>query len=150
MDLYRSYAHGSDLLLLSLKMRCLSESSKTPAKSFFRFIALFYEHGCMKEKEESKDVVVSMQCADKVFEIFTDDPASIEKCLYASFATPGDISSKNLLLSRDLEQINTEFRDERFRNPSLFIDGQPYHEPLYPDSHFSEDQMISDVCAALL
>lgn len=77
----------------------------------------------MKEKEESNDVVVSMQCADKVFQIFTDDPASVEKCMYASFEKPGDITSKNLLLSQDLKQINTEFRDERFRNPSLFIDG---------------------------
>ena len=53
-------------------------------------------------------------------------------------------------LAEDAVTIREKFKDERFRNPSLFIDGNPYHEPIYPDEHFSEEQMIADVCAALL
>ena len=44
---YNVRAPGADSLLLSLKMRCLSEQSPTPAKTFFRFVTLFFERGCM-------------------------------------------------------------------------------------------------------
>ena len=42
-------------------------------------------------------------------------------------------------LAEDAVTIREKFKDERFRNPSLFIDGNPYHEPIYPDEHFSEE-----------
>ena len=35
-------------------------------------------------------------------------------------------------------------------NPSLMIDRKKYRQPVYPDKHFEEEQMVADVCAALL
>ena len=153
MKRWTSKADGADMLMLSLKLRCLSEASKTPVRTFFRFVTLFYEKGCMRTPKDadpdSAEVVTSQSCIDKVFATFTEDPLSIEKCLWDTFETAGDIESKNLRLDADAILIDKEYHDERFRNPSLFIDGEPYHEPIYPDPHFAENQMIADVCAAL-
>lgn len=123
--------------MLSLKLRCLSETSKTPIKTFFRYVTLFYENGCMVAADEtnpdSGEVTVSTSCASKLFTVFTDDPFTLEKCLWDTFENAGDITSKNLRLDQDAMTISQKFKDERFRNPSLFIDGNPYHEPNYPD-----------------
>ena len=70
--------------------------------------------------------------------------------MWETFENAGDVNSKNVRLQSDADTIFTTFHESRFLNPSLYIDGEPYHEPHYPDGHFSEDQMIADVCAALL
>ena len=56
-----------------------------------------------------------------------------------TFEVPGDVNSGNASLKANRELIDERFKAERFRNPSLFIDGLPYHEPTYPDERFSED-----------
>ena len=76
----------------------------------------------------------------------------MDKCLYNTFQVAGDINSKNNRLEDDLLRMS-ETKDHSmslYRNPSLFIDDKLYHEPFYPDRFFSEEQMIADVCAALL
>lgn len=145
---------GSDLLLLSLRMRCLAEASKRPANTFFRFVTLFYESGCMvvaDEKEaDSGNVKVSHSCVNKLISVFTDDTNAVEKCLWDSFERAGDINSPNKRLSADSDYIDATYDIKtKFKNPSIYIDGDPYNEPRYPDAHFSEDQVIADVCAAL-
>ena len=88
--------------MLSLKLRCLSEASKTPIKTFFRFVTLFYENGCMRPaNQDSPDnghVTVSQSCVKKLFSVFTEDPLSLEKCLWETFENAGDVNSKNVRL----------------------------------------------------
>ena len=97
---YASLEPGKDLLLLSLKMRCLSEASPTPVKTFFRFVTLFYESNCMIEgnDEAAGHVFVNPNCIDKLIKTFTTDPHSVEKCLWDTFETPGDINTDNHIL----------------------------------------------------
>ena len=50
-------------------MSCLAETSKTPIRTFFRFITVFYEHGCMRSATDDPDsdaVTVSQKCIDEV------------------------------------------------------------------------------------
>ena len=66
---HTSAAPGIDMLMLSLKMKCLAQASKTPIKTFFRFVTVFYEHGCMRTTNNSQDdseVTVSSKCVDEV------------------------------------------------------------------------------------
>lgn len=90
---------GADLLLLSMRMRCLAEGSSTPAKTFFRFVTLFYESGCMIAADEAEadsgDVKVRKSCVDKLISTFTDDTNAVEKCLWDSFERAGDVHSQN-------------------------------------------------------
>ena len=95
---------GTELLLLSLRMQCLSEASRTPVKTFFRYVTVFYEHGCMRsttDPDNPDEVTLSAACAEEVFKVFTADPFSIEKCLYGTFAVAGDTASKNQRLEQD-------------------------------------------------
>ena len=101
------------------------------------------------DNPDSGDVTVKSSCVDKLFSTFSNDPQSIENCMQDTFLTAGDMTSGNTRIADDAKTIE-KFKEEKFRNPSLFIDGDPYHEPIYPNVHFSEEQMIADVCAALL
>ena len=99
-----SVASGSDLLILSMKLRCLAEGSRTPISTFFRFVTIFYERGCMRpsgNEDRPYEVDVSMKCADEIIRIFTDNPHSVDKCLYNSFEVAGDTTSRNIRLEED-------------------------------------------------
>ena len=124
-----SEAKGTDLLMLSLRLSCLSEQSKTPIKTFFRFVTLFYERGCMQEvfdsnSDEGRKVTLRENCTDKLFEVFTDDVHSVEQCFWNSFSIAGDLTSENNRLSSDSLFLSDSFSHSvQFMNPSLFIDG---------------------------
>ena len=109
MDTHTARADGSDELLLSLKMQCIAENSATPAKTFFRFVTLFYERSCMgvfdNADPDSGEVTIRQSCVEKLIKVFTDDPNSIEKCMWETFADAGDINSMNNRLESDSQQI---------------------------------------------
>lgn len=77
-------------------------------------------------EDKPYEVTVSMKCAEEIFRIFTEDPHSIEKCLYNSFKVAGDTGSNNVSLESDFQKIKKDFVEESLTNPSLLIDGKPY------------------------
>ena len=74
-------------------------------------------------EESGNGVRVNQNCVSKLIQVFTEDPHSIEKCMWDTFEQPGDVTSPNTRLEDDYKFLRDIHKDELFRNPDLFIDG---------------------------
>ena len=118
-------------------------------KIFFRYIEVFYEKACMTYADLDRfKMNLDLNCAMNVIKLLTLAPTKVEKCFSDSFTVSEDSYTDNLTLKDHAAKIKV--LNTHYQNPNLFIDGEPYHQPLYRDEKFKESQMISDVCAAIL
>ena len=134
-----SNAPGSDLLDLSLRMECLTDVSKPTekVKTFFRYIEVFYEKACMIYADLDRfKMNLDTTCARNVIKLLTLTPTKVETCFSDSFTVGQDRYTDNLTLKDHAEKIKV--LNTHYQNPNLFIDGEPYHQPLYRDEKFKE------------
>ena len=53
------------------------------------------------DNPDSGDVTIRSGCVDKLITVFTDDPHSLEKCVWDTFKVAGDMNSQNERLEED-------------------------------------------------
>ena len=64
-------------MLISLRMKCLADldTKGEKAKTFFKYVEVFYEKACMVYEDKDKyKINVNVECANKVLNLITLTP----------------------------------------------------------------------------